>query len=136
MSESKRTITEDLAVERTSLAADRTVMAAERTFMAWTRTSLSLISFGFTMYKFLEYTREGSTALAGTPTGPRNLGLTLIGLGVLFLVLASVEHWKLLNSLAPRKRMRSWRLSLFLAGLLAVLGILAMINVIFKVGPF
>jgi putative membrane protein len=35
------------------LALDRTRMAAERTLMAWVRTALSMIGFGFTIYKFL-----------------------------------------------------------------------------------
>jgi putative membrane protein len=32
----------------------RTIMAADRTLMAWIRTSLSMLSFGFTIYKFLD----------------------------------------------------------------------------------
>ena len=44
----------------TRLAVDRTRLAYERTLMAWTRTATSLISFGFTIYKFFEYLREGS----------------------------------------------------------------------------
>jgi uncharacterized membrane protein YidH (DUF202 family) len=37
---------------------DVNYMAANRSLMAWVRTGLSLISFGFTRYKFLEYQRE------------------------------------------------------------------------------
>lgn len=33
------------------LAIERTVMAAERTLLAWVRSGVSLISFGFTIYK-------------------------------------------------------------------------------------
>ena len=41
----------------TSLSSDdmarmRTLMAADRTLMAWVRTALSMISFGFTIFKF------------------------------------------------------------------------------------
>lgn len=32
----------------------RTIMAADRTLMAWLRTSLSMLSFGFTIYKVLD----------------------------------------------------------------------------------
>src|SRR4030095_4895232 len=41
-----------------SLAVQRTFLAHERTLMAWVRTSASLISFGFTIYKFFAYLVE------------------------------------------------------------------------------
>ena len=47
-----------LAEERTDLAFHRTVIAAERTLMAWIRTALSMIGFGFTIYKFFQYQAE------------------------------------------------------------------------------
>ena len=43
------------------LALDRNKLAAERTLMAWVRTALSMISFGFTIYKFLQVIDEQST---------------------------------------------------------------------------
>jgi len=45
---------QDLAEDRTSMAATRTLLAADRTLMAWVRTSLSMNSFGFTIYKVLD----------------------------------------------------------------------------------
>lgn len=42
----------------TELALDRTLLAHDRTLMAWVRTATSLISFGFTIYKFFQYLRE------------------------------------------------------------------------------
>jgi len=42
----------------TKLAIERTRLAHERTLMAWVRTATSLISFGFTVYKFFQYLRE------------------------------------------------------------------------------
>ena len=45
------------------MAVDRTRMAHERTLMAWVRTATSLISFGFSIYKFadiLEGKAEGT----------------------------------------------------------------------------
>ena len=47
-----------LADDRTSLALDRTRLAHERTLMAWVRTAVSLISFGFTIYKFFQGLHE------------------------------------------------------------------------------
>jgi len=58
------------------MAIERTMMAAERTIMAWTRTSISLISFGFTIYKFLQYMQaEGKTVALTNPDGPETLVL-------------------------------------------------------------
>src|ERR1700679_1367281 len=47
-----------LAEKRTDLAMQRTSMAAERSLMAWVRTSLSMIGFGFSIYKFFQYLPE------------------------------------------------------------------------------
>ena len=56
------------------LALQRTVMAADRTLMAWTRTALSLITFGFTIYKFLQYARQEGQIAHVSLEGPRRLG--------------------------------------------------------------
>jgi putative membrane protein len=91
----------DLANQRTDLALLRSRMAADRTLMAWIRTSLSLISFGFTIYKFLQdlgafLQKNGGPEIP--VRGPRNLGLSLIALGTGSLILASIEHWRLLRA--------------------------------------
>jgi putative membrane protein len=75
----------------TELAVMRTTMASDRTLMAWVRTSTSLISFGFTIYKFFQYLRESHPARE-TLIGPRGVGLVMIALGVGALVLATVEY--------------------------------------------
>ena len=49
------------------------LMAAERTLMAWTRSAVSLITFGFTLYKFLQYVRTEEAGEAIEARGPRNL---------------------------------------------------------------
>jgi len=72
----------DLAVERTNLAVERTVMAAGRNLMAWVRTALSMISFGFTIYKFMQAATKGAEVGLLKAEGPRRLGLFLIALGV------------------------------------------------------
>ena len=61
--------------------------------MAWVRTATSLISFGFTIYKFFQYLRENQPAAphAGL-IGPRELGLIMIALGVGSLVMATLAH--------------------------------------------
>ena len=49
----------------TRLALDRTHLAHERTLMAWVRTATSLISFGFTIYKFFSFEAGKNLPAAG-----------------------------------------------------------------------
>lgn len=44
-----------LAKRRTELAIKRSAIASERTLMAWLRTAISMIGFGFSIYKFFQY---------------------------------------------------------------------------------
>ena len=92
-----------LADERTSLALDRTLLADERTLMAWVRTAVSLISFGFAIYKFFQYLREGEQVPpTHTLLGPRVFALAMISLGLVALLLASVEHGHQMDALQAR----------------------------------
>ena len=83
------------------LALDRTRMAAERTLMAWVRTALSMISFGFTIYKFLQVLQEQSTLPVMRPQTPRDVGLTLTGIGTFAVIIACVQHWQYIKDLRP-----------------------------------
>jgi putative membrane protein len=136
MSESIKKTTDMLAQDRTDLAIERTSMAADRTLMAWTRTALSMISFGFTIFKFLHYIQvEGKAIGIRNPNGPRNFGLTLIAVGVISLLIACIQHLHYAKKLNPEKK---WHFSLALAvaGFIVLLGLLALVNIIFKIGPF
>jgi putative membrane protein len=120
----------DLGYQRTRLAADRTLMA-------WIRTSVSMISFGFTIFKFFMYLRESNLLSGQLPMyGPRNLGLGLVGLGIFLLGMAIVEYL-LYQRWLSREMKQKFPLStaLITALLLTVIGILALVNLLFNVGP-
>jgi putative membrane protein len=77
----------------TELSLDRTFMAQDRTLMAWIRTSTSLISFGFTIYKFFQYLIESGVAVrTHRLLGPRGFAMSMITVGVLALGLAILDH--------------------------------------------
>src|SRR5262245_48613828 len=90
----------ELADKRTSLAVTRTIVALDRTLMAWVRTSTSLISFGFTIYKFFQYLKS-DTSLTDADRmrllSPRGVALVMIGLGVIALTLATIDYRKQRN---------------------------------------
>lgn len=120
----------------TSLALDRTRLAHERTLMAWVRTATSLISFGFTIYKFFQGLHDSQ--LANAPhrlVGPRGFALVMIGLGVGSLVLATIQHraeMKALNEQYSHYGTPPRSTSMAVASVVAALGIIALIVVILR----
>lgn len=126
-----------LALERTDYASSRTRLAAERTMMAVLRTALSFISFGFTIFKFLQYIRdEDAATLPLRVHAPRNMGLALIGIGLFVLAIGSWQHWAFLKQLQSESDQRfPWSVSLTGALLLATLGVGAFLTLLIRMGP-
>src|SRR5262245_26015358 len=84
-----------LAGERTDLALTRTIVALDRTLLAWIRTAVSMISFGFTIYKFFQELQRAEPTVNRLLT-PRGVGLVMISLGVGSLLVATLEHrWQI-----------------------------------------
>jgi|SRR5215469_7808800 len=126
-----------LAEERTDLAIQRTNMAAERSLMAWIRTSLSMIGFGFTIYKFFQYLPEELAAgNIRRPQAPRNLGLTLIALGTLALVAAIWQHLTFLRTVRASGKPHIWSISFVVAIFVVLIGIITFYGVLLRQGPF
>ncbi|KQY92575.1 hypothetical protein ASD21_14405 [Caulobacter sp. Root1455] len=103
------------------LGALRTVLAADRTLMAWLRTSLSMLSFGFTIYKFLE-----TAAKAGAlerPESPRRVGLFLVSMGTVAMIVGLLDYWVTLKAIERTGPFRLGRSVLFMSLLMAVAGV-------------
>ena len=83
------------------LATERTVMAADRSLMAWLRTALSMISFGFTIYKLLQGLQTAGSEAVRT-NAPRNMGLFLTGMGTVAMAMGTVEYWVRMRGLGFR----------------------------------
>jgi putative membrane protein len=126
-----------LAEERTNLAIQRTVMASERSLMAWIRTALSMIGFGFSIYKFFQYLPgEIATGNIQRPQAPRNLGLTLIALGTLALVASAWQHRRFLNEIGASQARHIWSISFVVAVLVILIGVITFYGVLLRHGPF
>ena len=104
------------------MACDRTWLAHERTLMAWIRTATSMITFGFTVYKFFQF-----EAAHGAHTGvltPRDFGLIMISIGLIMLLLAIVSRRKQTAALSKQIRRRRTSLSEIIAILMFAFGLL------------
>jgi len=112
----------------TTLAFERTRVAYERTMMAWIRTATSLITFGFSVYKFFEFEMKGNPSLQTMVVGPRGFGLTLIGIGLLSLLFGTVDHARDLGALRQQwPGMVARSKAGLIALVIGVLGLMAML---------
>lgn len=117
------------APDATQLAVDRTWMAYERTLMAWIRTSSSMITFGFTIYKFFQFEagREAKVNL-GLIT-PRLFALILVSIGMVSLVAATVEHRQMTKRIYATPR---FSLAVLVAGIVSLFGIVVLLSAVFR----
>ncbi len=116
----------------TKLAVDRTRLAYERTLMAWVRTATSLITFGFSIGKFFQIEQAEGIATRGRLLGPHNLALLMIGIGLVALLIATLEHRRDLNALKAEYPHIPRSLARVLAALVSILGILAFISALLR----
>jgi putative membrane protein len=136
----------ELAARQTGMSFQRTRMSADRTLMSVIRTSLSLIGFGFTIYQVFQKLYESEVLKhAGAP---RRFGEALVTLGICMLVLGIGYHVSFMLRL---RRLRTDMkieglihgesrfppsMTLIVALLLLLIGVLAIWSMAFDVGPF
>ena len=117
----------------TELAMDRTLLAHDRTLMAWVRTAISLISFGFAIYKFFQYLREQQGLEPdGRTLGPRRFAMLMISIGLVSLLLATIQQLQLRKKLKGIYPQAGFPLATIMAALISLLGILALIAVVLR----
>ena len=124
-----------MAEVRTNLATKRTLMAADRTLMAWVRTALSMISFGFTIYKILQgfQSSGGGIISSAHKYDPQTIGLLLIGMGIFSTVLGTVEYWQTLKELRLIQHIQIWRPSFIIALIISAIGMWMFFSIIAEV---
>jgi len=121
-------------------------MSADRTLMSVIRTSLSLISFGFTIFQVFEKLRD--QAVITHAGAARNFGMTLVALGIVMLVGGILYHVQFMLHLREERTVLVAdglvhgeskfppSLTLITAIILLLIGIFAIVSMMFQVGPF
>lgn len=129
------------------MSFQRTRMSVDRTLMSVIRTSLSLIGLGFAIYLFFNTLTESGT-LAGSGRATQNFGATLVGLGTLLLALGIVYHVRFVWGLRDTRNEMAAdglihgqsvfppSLVLISAVILLLIGLGAIISIVFHAGPF
>lgn len=117
----------------TQLAYDRTWLAFERTMQAWIRTAMSCITFGFTVFKLADIVDSN-----GNPrrlAGPHEVGTFLVVLGFIALSMATLQYRENIKSLRLEYGRSPRSLSVLFAGIIALLGVFALLDMLFASGP-
>jgi putative membrane protein len=139
-------ISVELSSRRTGMSFQRTRMSADRTRMSVMRTSLSLIGFGFTIFQFFQKLRDAGTLAHAA--APRNFGITLVALGIMMLIVGIIYHVQFMLGLREERKAMATAglihaeskfppsLTLITAVLLLLIGIAAIVSMVFQVGPF
>jgi putative membrane protein len=136
----------ELSSRRTGMSFQRTRMSADRTLMSVIRTALSLITFGFTLFQFFQ--RLTDSSVIRSANAGRNFGLSLVFLGVGMLVLGIIYHLHFMYGLRVQREEMTQEglihgqsvfpvsMTLIIAVLLLLLGLMAIASMVFDVGPF
>jgi putative membrane protein len=115
------------------LAVDRTRLANDRTMLSWVRTATALITFGFSVQQFFRIANNGNVERTGI-IGPHEFGFSMIVVGLLALLLATLEHRSAVRVLKAQYPQANIRLSLagVLAALVSILGLLALLSMLIR----
>jgi len=115
----------------TRLALDRTRAALERTMMSWIRTATSLITFGFTIYKFFQIDTPNERQ-RGHLIGPREFAFALVSIGLFSLLLATVDNRQSIRALGKEYEGKQRSLAVIVAALVSILGVAALLAMILR----
>jgi putative membrane protein len=112
------------------LGEARTTMGADRTLMAWVRIALAMLSFGFTIYRFLERIRAENEL--NNRNIPQHVGLFLAGMGTVSILLGASQYWTTLRDLNRIETFDLSRPVLIVTLVLACAGVALFISIAFR----
>ncbi|MFW6202718.1 MAG: YidH family protein [Marinilabilia sp.] len=114
--------------DKNLIERSREHLANERTFLAWTRTSIALMGFGFVIVRFGLFLKQMSLMVempAAAPEGYSGVvGVIMVGLGTVIAVLAFIRYHRIRKQLNSESYIDNSSLSLILAAILFIGGIL------------
>lgn len=137
-----------LSIHRTELALESALMTIDKTEMSVLTTSLSLIGFGFTIFKFFQEVGSKMPPRGAMGLPSRNFALFLVILGILLLIAGQYNRFRDVRALKRRWQnlnreglifslpVRTISPNMIVSVLLALGGALVMLGIAARVGPF
>ena len=116
----------------TRLSVDRTWLSHERTLMSWVRTATSLISFGFTIYKFFQFEAGRDARVGAGVLNPRQFAMIMIGIGLVALLLATIEHRQSMKVLRAEFGTSRLSVAAVVAAMVSVMGLVALVATLLR----
>jgi putative membrane protein len=117
--------------DRNELEMERNFLAHERTLRSWLRTSISLISFGFTIYKFFQEATE-TQADKERMLSPRIVGMIMILFGLLALLLAQMQRQMAVKKIREAYPDMQKSISSLISVLVLVFGLTLFLGALFR----
>ena len=139
-------ISVELSSRRTGMSFQRTRMSADRTLMSVIRTSLSLIGFGFTIYQVFQKLHDAGVLKSSG--APRRFGEVLVLVGIGMLVVGIGYHVAFMiglrrerdalkrDGLVHAESQFPASLTLMVAVVLLIIGVVAIVSMVYDAGPF
>jgi putative membrane protein len=112
-------------------AVEQLRLAYENRVRAWIATSISLITFGFSASRFSDFLRPESDK-GNYLLGMQAFALTLVVVGLASLVLGVIENRNDLRTLATMYQVKKRSLEVYVATIVAALGIFALVAMIVR----
>jgi putative membrane protein len=119
------------SAEPLNLGVMNTKMSADAALRSWTSMAISMISFGFAIYKILEQNHVEGAFFPGTNT-PRNVGLYLIDAGTIGILMGIVSYVRTRGQLRPLQHFRLTQPVLVMALLICLLGLILSVRITTK----
>jgi putative membrane protein len=116
----------------TQLALERTWLAHERTLMAWVRTATSMISFGFSIYKFFEFEKGRNGAHVEGILTPRDFALIIVSVGLFALLIAGLQHYRQTRELKASMTVVPRSIAEIVAVLISIFGLLVLLTAAYR----
>ena len=117
--------------DSTQLGLERTRASYEQTLMSWIKTATSLITFGFSIYKFFQIEAPGA-GQQNRLIGPREFAFMLVSIGFASLPLAIFEYRQSIRALGAQYAVKRRSLAVAVAALISILGVFALLAMIFR----